>query len=39
MARDAATASVRRLYGPQSNLLPQLGNLDWHTLRWASGAP
>src|SRR5262245_54469708 len=25
-----ATASVCRLYGPQSNLLPELGNVEWH---------
>src|SRR5262249_48688453 len=29
-ARGAATASVCRLYGPQSNLLPELGNVEWH---------
>src|SRR5262245_21376450 len=31
-AGDAAIASVCRLYGPQSNLLRELGNLDWHAV-------
>src|SRR5262245_27190706 len=31
-ARGAATASVCCLYGPQSNLLPELGNVDWYAV-------